>query len=285
MTVRLLAFLTFVLFLLTATACYEPVQGCLDRAARNFDLDADEACPDNCCTYPQLTLEVRNRWGADGPDVSSEEGYTAAGGQVFFLDRLRYYWSEPQLIRADGSTVSPRDSIEVDLVTGNDTLTTFVRDGIVLVEATQGTVRQAIGTFRPEGSFIVLRVRLGLDPSYADVLPGSLSGNHPLSFQPGRLYFGRDTGYAQIKLAYTPEGQVDSTVVTTFAAAVPLYIDIPVPGIAALPPGNNIRIVIEANYELLFSELDLSAPPEVLGPELVARLPQIFRLLDVLASP
>lgn len=285
MIVRPFAFLTLFAFLLATASCYEPVQGCLDRAALNFDLDADEACPDNCCTYPQLTLEIRNRWGADGPDVSSEELYQAAGGQAFFLDRLRYYWSEPQLIQEDGSTLQPVDSVEADIRVGSDTVMTFVRDGIVLIDATQGTISRAVGTFRPEGDFIAIRVRLGLAPSYTAVLPGSLTSTHPLAFQPGRLYFGRDTGYAQLKLAYTPEGQLDSTTVTTFADATPLLIDIPVPGIASLPPGNNIRIVIEANYELLFSGLDLSASPEVLGSELVGRLPQIFRLIDVLAGP
>jgi hypothetical protein len=271
--------------LLAVSACYEPVAGCLDRAAINFDLDADEACPDNCCIYPQLTLEIRNRWGEDGPEVSSEERYRAAGGQAFFLDRLRYYWSEPQLVREDGSVVAPADSVEVDRRIGADTITTFVPDGILLIDATSGRVSQAVGSFRPEGEFLVLRVRLGLAPAYADVLPASLPSGHPLAFQPGRLYFGADTGYAQIKLAFTPEGQTDSTVVTTFADAAPLYIDIPVPGVAGLPPGNNIRIIVEANYEILFEELDLNAPEAVLAAELVGRLPQIFRLIDVLAGP
>lgn len=266
------------------SACYEPVQGCLDRAARNFDLDADEPCPDNCCTYPELTLEVINRWGEDGPAVTSETRYST-GSQSFFLDRLRFYWSEPRLVRANGSASVPRDSVEVALRVGADTVTTFVSDEILLVDATQSRSRRGVGTFRPEGEFLVLRVRLGLAPAYNDVLPGSLSGSHPLAFQPGRLYFGPDTGYAQLKLAYTPEAATDSIPVVTFPGATPLFIDIPVPGIASLPPGNNITIVVEANYEALFSGIDLTADPRILGAALVARLPQIFRIVDVLAGP
>jgi hypothetical protein len=283
MMMRNLYFLLLIGAAIGLPACYEPVTGCLDRAALNFDLDADEACPDNCCTYPELTLEVLNRWGEDGPAVTSEELYST-GSQSFFLDRLRFYWSEPQLIRADGTTVDPQDSVEVDLRSGADTLMTFVPDGILLVDATQTRSRRSVGTFRPEGEFIVLRVRLGLADLYRGVLPGSLSSGHPLAFQPGRLYFGPDTGYAQLKLAFTPEGAVDSTTVVAFPTATPLLIDIPVPGVAALPPGSNITVVIEADYEALFSGLDLKADPRTLGEAIVARLPQIFRIVDVLAG-
>ena len=42
--------------------CYEPIEGCLDVRATNFDLNADRSCPDNCCEYPELRLKLLHRY-------------------------------------------------------------------------------------------------------------------------------------------------------------------------------------------------------------------------------
>ena len=41
--------------------CYSKVEGCLDIAAENFDLNADRSC-DDCCTYPSISLSLSQKW-------------------------------------------------------------------------------------------------------------------------------------------------------------------------------------------------------------------------------
>lgn len=56
----------FILILLSS--CYEPATGCLDSNSSNFDVNADKAC-DDCCTLPNLGLNITYRAGEDGFDT------------------------------------------------------------------------------------------------------------------------------------------------------------------------------------------------------------------------
>ncbi len=39
-------------------SCVAPVDGCLDPLSANYDLSADQVCPDSCCIYPTFALSV-----------------------------------------------------------------------------------------------------------------------------------------------------------------------------------------------------------------------------------
>ena len=74
------------------SACYEPEEGCLDVAAKNFQVDADLNCPDDCCEYPNLKLLLSHRVGPQGNDEPIryiDSVYRDAQGQVF---RLQKQW-------------------------------------------------------------------------------------------------------------------------------------------------------------------------------------------------
>ena len=108
--------LTAVLLLLATLtySCYEPVEGCLDIAAVNFNASADEDC---CCEYPTLRIQLIQRFETL-VDLSAK-AYTNNLGQVFRLDNAVLYlhrFSFSQL----GNTYPVTDSLALQVFDGPD---------------------------------------------------------------------------------------------------------------------------------------------------------------------
>ena len=82
--------LAFLLLWVALQACYEEQEGCLDRNALNYDVDADFECAErSCCNYPRLAVRYTPNWGADA--LSTSDFYQDGAGNSFRMDRLRFY--------------------------------------------------------------------------------------------------------------------------------------------------------------------------------------------------
>ncbi|MEO0775089.1 MAG: hypothetical protein AAF146_00920, partial [Bacteroidota bacterium] len=172
-------------------ACYEPVEGCLDIFASNYEADADQQCPDDpgCCTYPELRLVVSQVWGDT----------TFSYDSVFFSngspDSLRmvqviYYLSEVELVGAEGS-LRMINRVSGDLGEGTAVELT---DDFLIVDFIKGR-NYTWGNFNTAGSYDSLRLRLGLAPSLTAAVPTSFPDDHELSLQADSLWRA-DEGYA-----------------------------------------------------------------------------------------
>lgn len=80
----LLSFFAFISFI---NSCVQPTDGCLDPFSSNYDLSADEACDDDCCTYPNFTLSTQYLYGDEIMDSSL---YYNIQADSYF--KLRYFY-------------------------------------------------------------------------------------------------------------------------------------------------------------------------------------------------
>jgi hypothetical protein len=77
-------------FVILNQGCNTRVEGCLDVAAANFDLNADRACKD-CCTYPTISIELSQKWNER--NFSTSDTLMDIGGQPYKVIDLDYYLS------------------------------------------------------------------------------------------------------------------------------------------------------------------------------------------------
>jgi hypothetical protein len=174
---------------LVFTACYEPVEGCLDIEATNFNAAADEDC---CCTYPKLILETVQRY--DTLQYLPDSLYINDLGQVFRIKSVVFYLSEIQLFQG-GNAFSVSDTVQLQTYSafGNDTLKETFTDDFLLVRRTP--VDNPVGDFRPSGAFDKVKIRLGLSGDAQRVVPALAPSGHPLRIQGDSLWYGPSVGY------------------------------------------------------------------------------------------
>lgn len=196
--------LAFCLFL---SACYEPKQGCLDIEATNFDAAADKNC---CCEYPKLVMVVSQRF--NDKTWSPDSLYESAPGHLIRLRNTAFYFSEFNMVAANGETVVVPDTATLAVFGPNpgDTLFSLFRNDFQLVRRTQ--VAYPVGGFRQPGLFLSASARLGLSEEANKVVPSKAPSGHPLRPQSEELWAGRDTGFVFLQLVVSRD---------TAAATVP----------------------------------------------------------------
>jgi len=251
--------------LFVLSACYENVEGCLDVNAANYDLDADVPCPDDCCTFPNLGVEVNHFW--QGEALRTDTFYRDAANNEFRFTRLRYYWSELTLRLADGSSLFPQDSVEAGLLgTSGDTVFQFVDDNLVLLASTS-SADQSIGVLRVDQAATGLDGTLGLTGTYRDIVPSTLPSGHALNFQDGQLHIGSDTAYLQLKLEYDLISGGD-TIARAINVPGSQSLSLDFGGGFTLPRGFDIIVSTAAETATLLNGLDLSGSDEELATAL-----------------
>jgi hypothetical protein len=260
------------------SSCYEDVEGCLDVNASNYNLEADRDCPDNCCNYPTLRLSTNHLYG--GATLRTDTFYRDANDQPFRITRLRYYWSDIEMVQADGSTIVPQREVDIGLIApSGDTILTTINGNLALFNGSSLNGREA-GTIRGANSLSGIIGLLGITDSLQAAAPATAPSGSVLGSQEGRTYFGRDTGYIQLKLEYESVAGSD-----TLARSVEVFGNQPLVIDAgadfALPRGFNIILFMEADVDMLLSTFNSTATDEIIAPELAQRLPDIFRIVRI----
>ena len=255
-------FLLPLLFLLPLAflSCYEDRVGCLDPDAANYDLVADEACPE-CCTYPVFSVRVSTVW--DGEALVPDAVYTDGAGNTFRLVDFRYYLGDLRLL-ADGVDL-PEPQREVAFTLADGTSTTL--NGNYTLATSDRTSRE-VGAFRlgvtPIAGFAG---SYGLPDRFRDVLPASAPSGDALRTQPRRLNYLDGNGYVQSRLEYVLPGAPDTLSVSTYGS-VPFTYSFA----EAVTParGADIRLDLEADLSELLGTIDLTADSTVVGAQLGA---------------
>lgn len=275
-----LSLLASLLLLLLLTACYEDVEGCLDPAATNYALSADLPCPNNgCCTYPSLRFSLSSRWEGE---VLRDSFYPDAFGNRFRLEQLRFYWSDIRIDTPDGQSITPTDSIAMGLRSNGDTLFRNLNNNLALFSS-RSTASRSVGTIGAVTSSTGFSARLGLADDYQQVLPSTLPTNHPLYFQEGRLYYGADTGFVQLKLQYELLSGPD-----TLARSIEVFgsqpFALPFNTTLAFPRGFNVLARVTADLPLLLNSVNLAAPEAEIANQLANNAPFIFTVTELLGE-
>ncbi|MEM9835570.1 MAG: MbnP family protein [Bacteroidota bacterium] len=267
-----------IILLSLLTSCYQEVSGCLDVNATNFDLDADFACPDDCCNYPTLGVAVTHNYADQS--LRTDTFYLDAQNNPFRISRLRYYWSELQLDQLVGEAVVPVDSVEMGLLTSTgDTVFQNLNNNIVLVNSTSSAT-QTFGTFRSVATSTGLSGRIGLRNEYASVIPSTVPTGNPLFLQEGKMHFGSDSNFVQLKLEYDLIEGSDTTSKTINVIGDQALI-FPFVNPLEIPQGFNLTVRLTADVSSLLNGIDLASMESEIADQLAQNAPFIWTVTSV----
>lgn len=269
------------------TACYEPVEGCLDTNALNFSLDSDREC-DGCCTYPTLSIQLVHQWEDADTNLTfryTSDAFRDGSGNPFAIERITYYLKEFILLSDAGSPVNTTDSVLVGFL--NDAgfyEDRYIRDDYLLINASVSSSLE-VGTLARNGNFTQLQFELGVDDFTDRVLPGSLPENHPLSLLDTTMFDLNDGRYISNRLDLSRDTSLNAQdLLLSYGAermTIPITVDIP--GGFPLPAGFNMVVTLQVNYAEWFQQVNNlpNASEEDLLSQIVAGLSNSFTLVDI----
>ncbi len=272
-------------------ACYEPQEGCLDAQATNFDLNADEACPD-CCEYPSLQLALRHRIvliGQEEGRFSTDSVYYDGSGQPFQFNNIRFYLSNVRLVRSDGSVAMVSDTIELDLYdpAGAPRKAT-VEDNFLLANPLFEQT-YTIGAFRESGSsFEKIRFSVGIEGIANEAIPDSLPDDYPL----GRieealdLHFNPDSGYVFSHIELFRDTTAADTIPVVLRIGTTPYlrtVELSLPSGGYTPTdGFNTLVTLRVNYVDWFQSLNVRQDsPAQMIEKIVQNLANSFSVIAI----
>lgn len=275
---------------LIVTACFEPEEGCLDVEALNYQIDADQSCP-NCCTYPSQILNVQHRFVVDDevnrvfPHSSTFDPTTHLDdfGNPFQFKELRYFLSNIHLITANGAILEIQDTVSLTVVDGSATLTTPVENNFVLVES-RSLADYTIGEIRGSGTFTELAFNLGLIEPVDNTLFSSVPEGNALDDE--TLYISDTEGFIFLDMELytdTIANQLDSVRVlldnTDLLPAISLPINFD------LTPGFNPDIIIQADYGALLREVNVKTDDAAtIRQKIVNNITNLFSVTEITAT-
>ncbi|MCB0661501.1 MAG: hypothetical protein KDC24_02080 [Saprospiraceae bacterium] len=275
-----LHFLFLFSIVILSAGCYEEQEGCLDFEATNFDVDADNPCPD-CCRYPQLSLAILNKPLASDTMRSFKLGsiYQLPHDTTLLLKvkKAWIYLSDIQLIKTGGDVVDVSDTVSLDYVLSRgDTVSKTITDNFAFL-LTSSLSDKSIGEIRTFGSFEGIQFRVGLKDESREYVPSSLPNGHPLNFQADSLNWTEEDGYAyQYWEFYRDTADIDSTVIritAPYSDFIQLYQGF------EIRKGFNIKLTLRINYLELWRDIDpKNMTVEEIRDRLVSNLQNAFSL-------
>jgi hypothetical protein len=226
------------LLLGTLSSCEDPVEGCLDIAATNFNPAADRDC---CCTYPVFQLRLEHRAG-ETANLQLNQPYEIDGQEIVFR-KVAFYISEFNLFRG-GVSFEPRDSFFIYLTEGPTLDSVLSRSNVSLVTRVSAT--SSLGRFQEDGNFERAVFRVGLNeqmnqPDINRVPPGTR-----LALQADSMHTFTPEGYIFAKAnIFVPATEEEIELILT-AVDEPVIIDqhIAFTSIA----GFNKILILRVNY-------------------------------------
>jgi len=274
---------------LSVPACYEAVEGCLDVAAKNFTVDADFDCPDDCCTYPSLKLILNHRVG--GPDNSDpikylDSIYTDAQRQVFRLQMMQYYLSNFNLVRTDGTLIPIVDQLAVQSYddAGNLSDNTLTDDFLLINPSFSRSL--TVGEIRESGTIEAVQFKLGLEELANRTDTSSVEEDHPLGSIDEPMFIDPAEGYTFIKTAIlrdTLSTDTIPTIVSVSGAANLIEYSFPFGQQFELDPGFNITLTLHIDYATWLNAIDdiKNDTAEEIATKIVSGMSQAFTLLEI----
>lgn len=273
------------LLMAALTGCYEPIEGCLDAQASNFDFEADKPC-NGCCEYPSLRVDFQHKYiKGERVDnlVFSDSVYYDMNGHPFRLDGIRFYFSGLHLVRSDGKEVGVEETLKLGIWTENlDTVQVDVEDNFTLVDVSVFGAKE-VGTIRTTGKFDRLRFTIGLEETanraVIDAFPED-EQNHPLAREDMYRDFDRGYIFNRIELLRDTTTGVEPTVLEIGTAQNLVDVELPI-NFEALE-GFDIRITLRIDYGRWFRDIDVKADSETtLIEKIVANVAESFSLVAI----
>jgi hypothetical protein len=258
-----------------AAGCYQPKEGCLDIGAVNYDVSADDPCPD-CCKYPQLSITFQHQVLL--PDTTLTFKYNTSyptpfdGSHYFSIERSRFFVSNFRLVNDKGAAFGSSDSIQLEAPAGT-ALTVENNFAKVDRDIFQPNV---IGKFLAQGNFNQLRFTVGLESPLQQTNPETIPGNHALSTTSDTIMYKKGTGYIPNLLVLNRDTLPDTTPWTLWLTD-PKEISLDLPKPFQLDRGFNVKITLRINYLGWFEGIDFqNDSPLTIQQKITSNLPYTF---------
>jgi len=158
-----------IILLVAMVSCYTRKEACLDLLASNYDVSADDACPD-CCTFPKLRLEIAHL--VKDSVYSVDSIYTNDLNQAFKILDVRYYVSAFELY----NQLTGKKVILEQIKYQDSTI--VIPNDIKIYRSVDGSIE--IGSLKGYGTFDSLTFYLGLKDEVMQTSFINLPSNHVL---------------------------------------------------------------------------------------------------------
>ena len=268
-----LIFTVWTLYLLVFSfACYEPKEDCLDVLATNFDVQADEPCPD-CCQYPSLKLSIAHKAGEEF--LSFDSLYTTDSIHYFLIKDLRFYLSNLQLVPRTGESLGVTNLVEMSVKTPSGNEIIEVEDNFQLVTRQSGNY--TIGEILASGSFDQIQFFVGVPIEVNNADPLSLPDNHPLGPQTDTMHWNQDAGYIFNKITLQPDTSSNELKIIEIGS-IPNLVSVQLPFLQDIKVGFDVSLSVEIDYLKWFKGIDFAASDAEIRQKIVENTAEAFSL-------
>ena len=105
----------FQLCLFCFISCYEPVDGCLDPDAKNYNVTADNDCS-GCCQLPQVRIVFTYLYNGNSFNLGDT---LSSGSELIKLNDFHFYLSNISVVNDAGANIYLEDSVRIEETNGN----------------------------------------------------------------------------------------------------------------------------------------------------------------------
>jgi hypothetical protein len=257
-------FLFFILINLMM-GCDQPVVGCTDIRATNFDVTAAKSDNVNC-VFPKLVFQVAYVVGDSS--LLETSIYKNEKNQPFKILRAATYLSDFQLLTSDGKVFKPIDST---VIFRTDTLK--VLNSFALIGRNNG-FQFTIGTFDAVGkTFDKCRFNVGLPPDINKTDATKMLFG-PLSIRPDSMYNRATKSYIFNKIVIASGVNFKDTLNVEMTTLSNVELTKKLPTIE----GQDAVVKLQINYLQLFSGVNFTDPQNLNKQKIVDNATKVFSL-------
>ncbi len=258
-------YLLLITYCLCLNACQETTKGCLDVRATNFDVTVTQACEDNCCIYPYLTLQADYFYDTTKFSFNKKYKIDGVADSIEFLS-FQFYLSDFQVVTSDNKTATVIDSILI--ARNNDTIKTL--SNYALVGKNNG-FEFKIGKFDKPTKYAKVKFQVGLDNIANQAIPSKMPTGTPLSTQSDSMYLKAQNTYIFNKIVYKIKSKPD-TVRLFITTATPLVFTKNV----SFTEGFDAKIPLKIDYKRFITDINFTETQNVIRQKIVTNTPSAF---------
>jgi hypothetical protein len=189
--------LSVMLFILISQySCYDHIEGCRDINALNYDVKADNDCLKECCSYPEIEIQMSLVNGTE--TIDTNKYFPLENGDSIRVRYLRIFFSDFSFT-SDDSTKIP---VYKDLLTGkrlNNTVEYQVQNFPVLKFKPE-SVFYNIGVCKNLGSASQLAFTFGIKDEVNYSVLDKLTSSSPLYNGTDSMYIDENKGFYFLKM-------------------------------------------------------------------------------------
>ena len=260
-------YLLLITYCLSTMSCQEKTKGCLDVRATNFDVTVTQACEDNCCIYPYLTLQTDYFYDTTKFSLNKKYKIDGVTDSIEFLS-FQFYLSNFQVVTSDNKTATVIDSIQI--LRTNDTIKTL--SNYALVSKANG-FQYKIGKFDKPTKYTKIKFQLGLDNIANQAIPSKMPSGSPLSTQSDSMYLKAEKSYIFNKIVYKVKSQKD-----TMSIFITMSTPLEFTKTVSFTEGFDAAIPLKIDYKKFIKDLKFTETKDIIKQKIVTNTPSAFSI-------